>query len=81
MTEFSHGKELKFFRRQFLSLKHSVNLKNHIYKSKNVRSPTGTMYNSTLFISKLSLVTVGFLVRNGFGVYHTEKMVLLRQQY
>jgi len=26
------------------------------------------MHNSILFISKLSLVTVGFLVRNGFGV-------------
>jgi len=26
------------------------------------------MYNSMLFISKLSSVTVGFLVKNGFGV-------------
>ena len=33
-----------------------------------MRFPFKTIYNSVLFISKLSSVTVGFLVRNGFGV-------------
>jgi len=31
------------------------------------------MHNSILFISKLSLVTVGFFVRNVFGVTYTVK--------
>jgi len=41
---------------------------NRTCKSNYVRLPIGTMYNSNLFISKLSSVTVGFLVRNGFSV-------------
>jgi len=37
-------------------------------KSKYIRFPERTMYNSIPFVSKLSLVTVGFLARNGFDV-------------
>jgi len=50
------------------SLKHSVNLKNHINKSMNVCFPKRAMCNSILFISKLSSATVEFPVQNGFGV-------------
>jgi len=33
-----------------------------------MRFPIRTMYNSIVFISKLSSVTEGFLVKNVFGV-------------
>jgi len=59
------------FCRKFKSLKHSVNLKTekkNIYRSKYMRFTVRTMYNSILFISKLSSLTVGFVVRKGFGV-------------
>jgi len=52
--------------RKFLSLKHGVNLKSYVNKSKYLRFPIRAMCNSILFISKLSSLTVGFLVRNGF---------------
>jgi len=42
--------------------------KNHRNKREKVRFPIRTMHNSIVFISKLSSVTVGFLVKNGFGV-------------
>jgi len=45
-----------------------VNLKKHVKKSKNERFTIRTMYNSILIISKLSSVTVGFLVKNRFGM-------------
>jgi len=38
-------KSLGFIFKKILILKHSVNLKNHINKSTNVRFPIRTMYN------------------------------------
>ena len=59
-------KSLGFVFREIL-IKHSVNLKK-TPKNKDVPFPIRTMYNSILFTSKLSSVTVGFLVKIGFGV-------------
>jgi len=56
------------FLRNFESLKQRKPKKNDINKSKNARFPKRKMYTLMLFISKLSSVTVGFLVKNGFGV-------------
>jgi len=62
-------KSLSFVLRKLWSLKHSANVKkSHKQECAYVRFAIRTMYNLIVFISKLSSVTVGFLVKNAFGV-------------
>jgi len=65
---FHFGKSLDFALEKNSNYSNCVNVKKHMSNIKNVCLPIRTMFDSTLFTSKLSFVTVGFLVRNGFGV-------------